>query len=542
MPVKRFGIYLAFDPLVELRGEGLGRLLAAFLRVAARRDDLRFVIACPRWFVPKLKAFFKEESISAEKLEFLSTDNLPVSLRVYLARRERRARKQRQPRRRSLLFRIRAALVRHRRKIEWRLASAESLFSWAAMLLYLSLLGILLLPVLALGFILRFASRTMLRLARRIGRRQFFKSVMARAFGLITEPDEAPWDQRLFQLMQEAETARLIKIINARTDIQAWYSPAAFWPAFNRILGPRLMCVPDVVIGDFPVGFGELEPELERHFDRVERAVIGGDHFQTYSSHVKWSTLVERYSVSPEKVSVVPHAAMDLASEIDTSDRDSCERLLRQALERQGADSYTRGLAPDSLRFLFYASQFRPNKNLMTLLRAYDYLVREKFIPRKLILTGNPHALRPISEFIAQRKLEKDVICLQGLNSPELSACYHLADLAVNPSLSEGGCPFTLTEALSVGTPVVMARIPVTEEVVTDPQLRQIMLFDPYDWRDAAARIEWALNNRPFLLNAQKPLFNELRRRKWDHVVDEVVGVMERIAGTPDPALRAASR
>jgi hypothetical protein len=87
-----------------------------------------------------------------------------------------------------------------------------------------------------------------------------------------------------------------------------------------------------------------------------------------------------------------------------------------------------------------------------------------------------------------------------------------------------------------------MARIPVTEEVVTDPQLRQIMLFDPYDWRDAAARIEWALNNRPFLLNAQKPLFNELRRRKWDHVVDEVVGVMERIAGTPDPALRAASR
>jgi len=47
-----------------------------------------------------------------------------------------------------------------------------------------------------------------------------------------------------------------------------------------------------------------------------------------------------------------------------------------------------------------------------------------------------------------------------------IAACYKLADLAVNPSLSEGGFPFTFTEALSVGTPVVMARIPVTEEII----------------------------------------------------------------------------
>ena len=90
--------------------------------------------------------------------------------------------------------------------------------------------------------------------------------------------------------------------------------------------------------------------------------------------------------------------------------------------------------------------------------------------------------LPEIAQFIHKHNLQNDVLCLHDLSAQELAACYRLADLAVNPSLSEGGCPFTLTEALSVGTPVVMARIAVTEEVVTDPELQSLMLFDPYDW------------------------------------------------------------
>ncbi|MFD2884495.1 glycosyltransferase [Pseudomonas lini] len=71
-------------------------------------------------------------------------------------------------------------------------------------------------------------------------------------------------------------------------------------------------------------------------------------------------------------------------------------------------------------------------------------------------------------KFISEHGLQNDVLCLYGLSIQELAACYKLADLAVNPSLSEGGCPFTFTEALSVGTPVVMARIAVTEEILVD--------------------------------------------------------------------------
>jgi glycosyltransferase involved in cell wall biosynthesis len=116
------------------------------------------------------------------------------------------------------------------------------------------------------------------------------------------------------------------------------------------------------------------------------------------------------------------------------------------------------------------------------------------------------------------------------LSVQELAACYRVARLAVNPSLSEGGFPFTFTEALSVGTPIVMARIPVTEEIVTDSDLQEKMLFDASDWKDMANRIEWALENRATLLSSQRPLYELLAKRTWRHVVDDHIEILDRVA------------
>jgi glycosyltransferase involved in cell wall biosynthesis len=132
--------------------------------------------------------------------------------------------------------------------------------------------------------------------------------------------------------------------------------------------------------------------------------------------------------------------------------------------------------------------------------------------------------------------LSQDVLFLRNLPLQQLAACYRLARLAVNPSLSEGGFPFTFTEALSVGTPVVMARIPVTEGVVTDPDLQSMMLFDPYDWQDMAKRIEWALENGATLLSKQRSLYDRLAQRTWRHVVDDHIEILDRIAAEEDGA------
>ena len=537
MPLKRFGIYLAFGPLVELRSEGLGRLLAAFLSATTRRNDVRFVVACPKLSQKGLLSLCRSEGIPIENLEFVSTDGLPMALRIYYAYRKRLDRKPRERR----PSRIQRAISEHREALERRLVTVRNPIAWLCILIYAFSLGLLVRTV------PRWISLAV-RSLRALPGKCFSRIAGWTRYALRTETDEA-WEIRFLHLMEKSEAAGLIEKINARPDIQAWYCPTAFWPAFNEIRAPRLMCVPDVVPADFPVGFAQLDPEFEKHFDTVEQAIRGGDHFQTYSSHVKWHTLVDRYSIAPESISVVHHACMDLRPWIipdghpatEAAIQDHCEALLQNALRRLGSDVYTRGLSAGSIRFIFYATQFRPNKNLLTLLRAYDYLLRQRFITQKMILTGSPSVLPEVADFIRERNLGKDVICLHGLSTSELAACYRLADLAVNPSLSEGGCPFTFTEALSVDTPVVMARISVTEEVITDPALR-CMLFDPYNWRDMANRIEWALENRDTLLAAQRPTYAKLRERTWSHLIDDYIAILESLAGTPHAQAQVNSR
>jgi glycosyltransferase involved in cell wall biosynthesis len=118
---------------------------------------------------------------------------------------------------------------------------------------------------------------------------------------------------------------------------------------------------------------------------------------------------------------------------------------------------------------------------------------------------------------------------LPKLSVDELAACYKLAALVVNPSLSEGGCPFTFTEALSVGTPVVMSKIPVSEEVLTDPVLQELTFFNPYDWKNMAERIQWGVANREKLLAVQLPTYEQLVQRTWQDVVNEHLDILDRM-------------
>jgi hypothetical protein len=339
--------------------------------------------------------------------------------------------------------------------------------------------------------------------------------------------------------MEQHEAQRMQALINGLAGIRAWYCPTAFWPAFNNIQAPRLMCVPDVVLTDFPVGFAGVGGDrfLER-FYQIEAAIRGGQHYVTYSESIKWGTLVGRYAIPHQRVAVVHHAPKDLShwitltgvADLDAASRDYCQGLLINAIQRTANCTYAKTFQNRELKFLFYASQFRPNKNVLTLLRAYEHLLRKRFVGHKLILTGNPTTFPPVLRFIEEHYLENEVLFLHGLKPQELAACYKLADLAVNPSLSEGGCPFTFTEALSVDTPVVMGRIPVTEEVLTDPELQEMTFFDPYDWQSMAERIEWALAHRDDLLAVQRRTYTELARRTWADVVNEHLVVLEQIA------------
>ncbi len=540
MSVKQYGIYLCYAPTVDLRCEGLGRYLAAFLKGATTRDDVQFVIVCPNWSKEGLLKLFENEGVPESKFKIITPEGKPYILRIYEACLALKTRSKKislfqrvtdklQSVRGQLLARFENNLARTYIVFDIAKLSLES-FAILSLLLCFSPLFVLLAALVV-------TTKVSFRFVRRLLKP--FHRVQRRVSRLLVGPKDDGLVLRLYRAMEKAEADRMQNLIDDMPQILAWYSPTAFWPNFNRIKAPRLMCVPDVVLNDFPVSFSSVGGNrfLET-FELIQSAIREGEHFVTYSDAVKWSTLVDCYGISPSAVTSVHHAPNVLNNWIDiTGFPDShgasinyCQWHLSVAIRRCISDEYRNHFDNGAVNFIFYASQFRPNKNIFSLLKAYDYLLRNKFIGHKLILTGGLHTMPEIKEYIAAHGLEHDVLCLHGLSVQELAACYKLADLAVNPSLSEGGCPFTFTEALSVGTPVVMAKIPVTEEVLTDPELQQMTFFNPYDWQDMATRIEWGLNNRTQLLDKQKETYDILIQRTWTDVVNEHIAILDRIS------------
>lgn len=537
--MRTYGIYLAYSPTVDLRAEGLGRHLAEFLKGAQGREDIRFVLACPSWMRSNLLELFEACNVSPDAVEIISPSSTPLLLSLYQRYVAVRNRTRNSKQSGGILKRLYRAGAAVGANIEQRLVSTRSV----PLMLLLGGLA-------AAVFIIVSLARKLTRVLSDAGSaKKWIRRIMARlpVFGVRdTQPDTSAAESssesrvaRMYRLMEESE-ARLIRdMVEARKDVAAWYCPTAFWPHFNEISAPRLMCVPDVVLTDFPTGFALVAGNrLLENFRQVERAIRGGQHFVTYSNEIKWRTLVERYGADPDAVFVVPHGANRLDDLISVSGFDNneaatdalCRRLFRGALGKAVNNPYGNVALSEDLRFIFYASQFRPNKNIISLLRAYEYLVKRRFVGHKLILTGRPLERSDVKTFVTERNLQNDVLFLHGLSEQELAACYRLADLAVNPSLSEGGCPFTFTEALSVGTPALMARIPVTEEVITDPALQELMLFDPYDWTGMADKIEWSLQNLAMLVNKQKPYYERLAQRTWRNVVDEYVAALDCIS------------
>lgn len=546
MSVKSYGIYLAYPPTVDLRAEGLGRYLAMFLKGAEKLGDVRFTIVCPSWTKETLNSLFESEQVSTEVVTIVSPEGVPYALRIFEKIRQYRNRQKRV----GWIPRIVQSVVQMGSHLwEWlttRAVAVHDAFSCGLFLIESFLVIILLLPFICLIFpfaALLFIGRTVAFLENGLARSFHgkFQALRAKKLAVLNAPQKESWVLRLYDKMQQEEIRRMHAKIGALKDVRAWYCPTAFWPSFHDIKAPRLMCVPDVVLSDFPVGFASVGGDrFLGTFKSVELAIKNNDDsFVTYSQAVKWNTLVDRYAVHAARVTVIPHAPNVLKnhieisgfSDVEATSRHYCQTLLRAALQRSTNPDYTSTFENGEVKFIFYASQFRPNKNVLMLLRAYEFLLRKRYVGHKLILTGNPSDMPEIDRFIIEHRLRNDVIFLHGISVSELAACYKLADLAVNPSLSEGGFPFTFTEALSVGTPVVMSRIPVVEEVLTEPQLKEVSLFDPFDWRDCAKRIEWAIDHRDQLLGMQLEIYALLARRTWTDVVAEHVKVLDEISG-----------
>lgn len=159
--------------------------------------------------------------------------------------------------------------------------------------------------------------------------------------------------------------------------------------------------------------------------------------------------ICEHLRVRPEKIAVVPLAPRRAFRPIEVGQAGEIRRRL--------------GVEAD---FLLFVGTVEPRKNLLTLVRAFEELMRHTDLRPQLVIAGQKGWLtEELFTLIEQSGLSPRILFTGYISDEDLAALYSSCRVCVYPSLYEGfGLP--PLEAMSCGAPVVTSRIPVIRETV----------------------------------------------------------------------------
>lgn len=526
--MRKIGVFLGYNPEQSIRSEGLGRLLAFFIKGACSSDRYEVTVACPNWYRDELLHLLDDHNIPLEKLTILTTESEPYLLRVHkwVTRQKTGIRKVGRQGLRSRILNLRRSVWRNMLNAGLSSSIPEALpflVKTTNRGIILLVIAISLFPLMLLRSIIRVLPR---QITEKISvLRQNMRSLVAGTF-------RAHWMHGLLDELRQRELGRLVSKINAAPEIDGWLIPTLFWPECVGINARKVVVAPDIVFLDFPTHYADQNSV--RFLTNAQKIAEKADHLITYSDYVKTAHIVRGLGIKASKISVVRHGAVSMADYLTLGGKHLPPDVQREvALDIVSKFQLTgpRDLAINRLDFqsekvLFYSSQVRHHKNIPTLIRVVEELNRIQGINVRLLLTANLKFRPDIVKYIEANKLKNIVYSTHNVSSKVLAAMANLSAVAVTPTLFEGGFPFTFCEAHSVGTPSIISNIPVVNEVMChlSEELQKRTLFDPYDVRDLSGKIRWALANREELHELQRELYDSYPN--WNSVAGEYLRIV----------------
>lgn len=142
-------------------------------------------------------------------------------------------------------------------------------------------------------------------------------------------------------------------------------------------------------------------------------------------------------------------------------------------------------------RFIIFVGTINPRKNVLTLVRAFNELKREKIFNNiKLVIVGQyGWASDDVMKAIEESSFSKDIIVTGFVSNIEREILYRESSCMVFPSILEGfGLP--ILEAMSVGTPTVLSNTSSLPEIGGEAAL---YYNDIYDYKELSRVIKKVL-------------------------------------------------
>lgn len=185
-------------------------------------------------------------------------------------------------------------------------------------------------------------------------------------------------------------------------------------------------------------------------------------------THTVKQEIIARFNTDANRIAVTQYAPRQIFRPMPA---DECART-RQRL-RVDDD------------FILYVGTIEPRKNLSTLVRAFDQILRQTSLRPQLVIAGGEGWMMDEFHHLVSKANLGDRINFTGyVDDKDLVALYSSCGVFVYPSVYEGfGLP--PLEAMACGAPVIAGDIPVLRETLSD----NARLVDPLDTKSLAKAI-----------------------------------------------------
>lgn len=159
--------------------------------------------------------------------------------------------------------------------------------------------------------------------------------------------------------------------------------------------------------------------------------------------------ICEHLRTRPEKIAVIPLAPRHIFRPIPKE--ETVETRRRLGVEDE---------------FILFVGTVEPRKNLITLVRAFDEILRTTSLRPQLVIAGRKGWLTDeLFSFIEKSGVGSRLHFTGYISDEDLRALYSSCLISIYPSLYEGfGLP--PLEAMACGAPVITSQIPVIKETV----------------------------------------------------------------------------
>jgi glycosyltransferase involved in cell wall biosynthesis len=299
-----------------------------------------------------------------------------------------------------------------------------------------------------------------------------------------------------------------------RLGADLFHSPHYVLPLLSRT--PSVVTIHDCIHLLFPQ---YLPNRLAIHYARfmLRHAVRRATIVLTVSEASRCDILRFYPETPPERVRVVPNAIDDAILTVPSPEETA---RVHERYQIQG-------------RFILYAGNIKPHKNLDRLIQAFGQLkARTGFEDVKLIIIGDEiQRYGSLRRSVETSGVRQDVRFFGFVPDTTLAVLYRTAHLFAFPSLYEGfGLP--PLEAMACGAPVLTSRISSLPEVVGDAAL----LVDPYDTTDIAHGIERLLCDDALREQLIARGLERAGHFNWDRSVNAVLAVYREVLGTGSPS------